>query len=132
MKKSSSSSYESTSARERGSASQAVESAPTREGKAYAYQTPQESMACNAPAAVGEQKRKVVDAFAAFMDALAANTGTLPAGDNRTGANAGPTGTGGYAGAGGYTGTAGAATGSAKGSGSPSAGSGGQRPYTSP
>lgn len=79
-----------------------------REGKAYAYQRPQE--AAPAPSTVVEQKEKVVSAFDDFMDALAAQfTGaTAPApGGTGTGAAAGGTATTGAAAGAGTTGTAG-------------------------
>jgi len=53
------------------------ESAAVQEGKSYAYQSPQESHAGEG-SPLDEQKRKVVDAFDNFMDALVCRTGDGP------------------------------------------------------
>lgn len=60
------------------------ESAAVQEGKSYAYQSPQESKA-GGGSPLDEQKRKVVDAFDDFMDALACRTGDGPGEGSVTG-----------------------------------------------
>lgn len=54
----------------------AKESTAVQEGKSYAYQSPQESNVGGSP--LDEQKRKVVDAFDNFMDALVCRAGDGP------------------------------------------------------